>query len=259
MRWVDELICGDCVELMIQMPVESVDLVVTSPPYDDLRKYQAGQDRFNVAAVAYGLWRVLKPGGVVVWVVADKTTKGSESLTSFRQALTFKDIGFNVHDTMIYAKDNPIPLNHDRYEQTFEYMFVFSKGKPKTFTPIRIPLITNYSVRPDAHHRKNYNRGNSLRGHNTDKIKGNIWSYTIGMHSSTSDKEAFDHPAIFPEQLAKDHIMSWSNAGDLVLDPMCGSGTTIKAAAELGRHCLGFDVSADYIAIAQKRLDRVLG
>jgi len=259
MRWVDELFCGDCVEAMAKMPPSHVDLVVTSPPYDDLRKYGRNKDEFNVGAVAWGLWRVMKPGGVVVWVTGDKTHKGSESLTSFRHAMTFRDTGFNVHDTMIYAKSNPTPLNHNRYEQCFEYMFVFSKGKPKTFNPIRVPVVSPRPVQQDKHHTNNYRRGNRQRGHNTDKIKGNIWSYKVGKHCSTKDEEAFEHPAIFPDQLVRDHICSWSNPGDLVCDLMCGSGTTIKAAAEMGRRYLGCDVSPKYIEIAQRRLARVLG
>lgn len=259
MEWENKLICGECIELMAQMPAEFVDLVVTSPPYDDLRQYHAQQPTFDVAAVASALLRILTPGGIVVWVVSDKTAKGSETLTSFRHALQFHDCGFNVHDTMIYAKDNPIPLNHRRYEQAFEYMFIFSKGSPKTFNPIYVPVTTIRKISPDNHHCNNYVRGNSTRGHKSEKIKGNIWSYKIGMNCSATDKEAFGHPAIFPEQLARDHISSWSNPGDLVFDPMCGSGTTPKAAAELGRRFLGCDLSPQYIAIAEKRLSRVLG
>lgn len=259
MRWIDELHCGDCVELMARMPREHVDLVVTSPPYDDLRKYSSGQDRFSVTGVAWGLWRVMKPGGVVVWITGDKTDKGTETLSSFQHALAFRDAGFNVHDTMIYAKENPIPLNHNRYEQVFEYMFIFSKGKPKTFNPLRIPIISPRSVQQDKHHTKNYQRGNRKRGHKDDKIKGNIWSYKVGLNCSTKDEEAFDHPAIFPDQLAVDHILSWSNPGDLVFDPMCGSGTTAKAAALHKRHYLGFDISPTYLEIARKRVARIFG
>lgn len=257
MKWINELHCGDCVELMGQMAPASVDLVVTSPPYDDLRSYRANCGAFDCAAVATALWNVMKPGGVVVWVTGDKTVKGSESLSSFRHAMTFCEIGFRLHDTMIYQKQNPIPMNHNRYEQSFEYMFVFSKGKPTTFNPIRVPVISPRLVQQDVHHVKNYKRGNKKRGHRVDKIRSNVWPYNIGKGCSTKDAEAFDHPAIFPDQLAADHIITWTVPGDLVLDPMCGSGTTPKMAAQLSRNYLGFDLSADYIDIARRRLARV--
>lgn len=254
MRWVDAIHVGDCVDLMRQMPADHVDLVVTSPPYDDLRKYDSGATPFGVTPVAQGLWSVLKPGGVVVWVTSDKTIRGSESLSSFRHAIAFCDAGFRLHDTMIYAKSNPIPLNHRRYEQAFEYMFIFSKGTPKSFNPIRIPISSPRPVQKDVHHTKNYRRGTKLRGHRRDKLKSNIWTYAIGKNCSTKDSIAFQHPAIFPEQLASDHIASWSNSDDLVFDPMCGSGTTLKAAAILGRRYLGFDLSQKYVDIARERV-----
>ena len=255
MKWINELHVGDCVELMGQMTPASVDLVVTSPPYDDLRQYRDSKP-FDCAALALALWGVMKPGGVVVWVTADKTIKGSESLSSFRHALIFCEAGFRLHDTMIYHKQNPIPMNHNRYEQAFEYMFVFSKGKPKTFNPIRVPILSPRPTQQDLHHVKNYRRGNKKRGHRPDKIRSNIWSYNIGKGCSTKDVEAFDHPAIFPDQLAADHIITWTVPGDLVLDPMCGSGTTPTMAAQLGRTYLGFDLSPDYIDIARRRLAR---
>lgn len=257
MNWVNELHVGECVELLGRMTPDSADLVVTSPPYDDLRQYAGDCVLFDSGKVVNGLWRVMKPGGVVVWVTGDKTIKGSESLSSFRHAQTFCEVGFRLHDTMIYQKQNPIPMNHNRYEQSFEYMFVFSKGRPKTFNPIRVPITSPRPIQQDVHHVKNYQRGNTKRGHRVDKIKGNIWSYNIGKGCSTKDAEAFAHPAIFPEQLAIDHILSWSQPGDLVLDPMCGSGTVPKASAQLGRNYLGFDLSPEYIAIARQRLARV--
>jgi len=251
MKWVNELYEGDCVELMIRMPKDHVDLAITSPPYDDLRSYH---NNLHVPTVAFCLHRVLKPGGIVVWVTGDKTHKGSETLSSFKHAIAFKEAGFNVHDTMIYAKENPIPMNHNRYEQVFEYMFVFAKGKPKTFNPIRTPITSPRPEQQDVHHTKNYQRGNKKRGHNTTKIKGNIWSYKVGLHCSTKDVEAFQHPAIFPDQLAEDHILSWTEPGDLVLDPMCGSGTSCKMAVKHGRKYLGFDIESRFVELARQRI-----
>ena len=201
---------------------KQVDLTVTSPPYDDLRDYEKSLVwNFDVfKKVAQRLYNITKEGGVVVWVVGDKTIKGSESGTSFKQALYFKEIGFNLHDTMIYQSDKP-PLSHNRYEQKFEYMFVFSKGKPKTFNPIMEECKYAGSSKKARTFRQN---GNELEEtHNKgkvkkEKIKGNVWIYSTGYNKSSKDKIAFKHPAVFPEKLAEDHIKSWSNEGELVMD-----------------------------------------
>ena len=249
----------DCVEGMRLMHDNSVDLTVTSPPYDNLRKYNGFSWDFE--AVAKELYRVTKPGGVVVWVVGDATVKGSETGTSFRQALYFMKCGFNLHDTMIYQK-NSLPMNHNRYEQDFEYMFIFSKGRPKTFNPIRVPCKypEGESARKNSYFSETAEtnrRARSLKQRKPvgkDKIKGNIWQYAVGKNHSTKDEIAFIHPAIFPEQLANDHIISWSNAGDVVLDPFMGSGTTVKMAMLNNRNYIGFEISKEYCEIAEKRL-----
>jgi site-specific DNA-methyltransferase (adenine-specific) len=202
--------------------------------------------------VAKQLYRVTKQGGVVVWIVGDATVDGSETGTSFKQALYFKEIGFNLHDTMIYAKVNPIPLTHNRYEQQFEYMFVFSKGKPRTFNPITQPCKGAGGVN---NHRseKHYEDSHSMRKRDGDvvvrdtKYLYNIWFLATG----TGDK--VEHNAPFPEQLANDHIISWSNKGDVVLDPFVGSGTTLKMAKLNGRRSIGIDISEDYCAISAAR------
>lgn len=249
---VDYIACGDNVALMQRMPDQCVDLTVTSPPYDNLRSYKGFSWDFK--AVANQLYRVTKDGGVVVWVVGDSTVKGSESGTSFKQALFFKDIGFNLHDTMIYAKNNPIPQNHNRYEQSFEYMFVLSKGKPKTFNPIKV-RTKNAGKAFDWGNRKTVfdstqsrrDRGTDIRITNDEKTRNNIFYYSIG-GSKTG------HPAVFPEALAADHILSWSNENDIVFDPFIGSGTTAKMARIHNRHYIGFDISPDYCEIARKRV-----
>ena len=249
-----DLIVGDSAEKLKVLSAGSIDLTVTSPPYDGLRTYNGYS--FDFESIARELYRVTKPGGVVVWVVADQTKDGSESGNSFRQALFFKDIGFNLHDTMIYASEKP-PLTHNRYEQKFEYMFVLSKGKPKTFTPIKEPSkhagksASKRTFRQDA-------EGHLEPSHKNEKIadmkiRGNIWTYATGTVSA-SDSFAKEHPAIFPEKLAEDHILSWSLPGDVVLDPMMGSGTTGKMAIKNGRNFVGIELSAEYVEIAKKRI-----
>lgn len=250
---LDYIECGDCVQLMQGLPDNSIDLTVTSPPYDNLRTYNGFSWDFE--ATARELFRVTKPGGVVVWVVNDATIKGSETGTSFKQALFFKECGFNLHDTMIYEKVNPIPQNHNRYEQCFEYMFVLSKGSPSTFNPLQTQTknagkVLNWGGRKTemdvAQCRRH--RDNEMREVKQYKTRRNIFKYVIGGGRS-------GHPAVFPEQLAVDHILSWSNPGDVVLDPFAGSGTTAKMAALNDRHFIGFEISAEYCDLAQKRID----
>ena len=243
----------DCLEGLKQLDDESIALTVTSPPYDDLRKYN---NNFDFENIAKELYRVTKDGGVVVWVVADKTKNGSETGTSFKQALFFKDIGFNLHDTMIYMSDKP-PLTHNRYEQKFEYMFVFSKGKPKTFNPIMEECKyagSDKKARTFRHTGDELQETHIKNKVNKEKIKGNVWYFSTGYNKSTKDIIAFKHPAIFPEQLANDHIISWSNEGDTVLDIFSGSGTTAKMAKLNNRNYIGFEISKEYCDIAEERL-----
>ena len=255
----------DCIEMMDLLIAEGkqVDLTVTSPPYDDLRDYENSLvwDFDVFKQVANRLYNITKDGGVVVWVVGDKTIKGSESGTSFKQALYFKEIGFNLHDTMIYAKENPIPLNHNRYEQQFEYMFVLSKGRIKTFNGLRTEC--KYYNKPNN---PNYrlNKSGTLEQCNTpqkikkDKLLYNIWYYSVGANKTTSDKIAFKHPAIFPEKLAEDHIISWSNEGDVILDCFMGSGTTGKMALLNNRKFIGIEKVEDYFEISKQRIEESL-
>ena len=219
----------DCLEGLKLLPDGYVDLTVTSPPYDDLRSYNGYS--FDFENIAKELFRVTKDGGIVVWVVNDKTKNGSETGTSFRQALYFKEVGFNLHDTMIYAKNNPTPSKTNRYQPAFEYMFVLSKGKPKTFNPIMEDKIYKES-RKEKWYNKNID-GEQLKAkvsQSDKKLRLNIWNYSVGKHHTTKDSIAFKHPAIFPEKLAEDHILSWSNQDDIVMDIFMGSGTTAKMA-----------------------------
>lgn len=240
----------DCLVGLKQLDEDCVDLTVTSPPYDNLRKYNGFE--WNFEETAKELFRVTKQGGVVVWVVGDATIKGSETGTSFKQALFFKECGFNLHDTMIYQKSTP-PLSHNRYEQNFEYMFVFSKGKPKTFNGIRVPRKYVDNRKKKAFVRNNDDtRDYGYAGQTDTVLKTNVWNIFAG--GGSSDKIASKHPAIFPEQLANDHIISWSNEGDLVLDPFMGSGTTAKMAKKNNRNYIGFEISKEYCDIAEERL-----
>jgi site-specific DNA-methyltransferase (adenine-specific) len=245
----------DCVEGMKMLPDNSVDLTVTSPPYDNLRSYNGFTWDFE--AVAKELYRVTKQGGVVVWIVNDATIKGSETGTSFKQALFFKECGFNLHDTMIWEKPTFTATGSlaVRYAPVFEYMFVLSKGKPKTFNPIKDKpnkyggTILNGTIRE-----KN---GNTRKKTGAGKKKiskygqrHNVWR----MPSEQSNTKRVGHPAPFPEQLANDHIISWSNEGDIVLDPFMGSGTTAKMALLNNRKYIGFEISREYCDIAEERV-----
>ena len=259
--WEDErmnkvkLLHGDCLELMKDIPDNSIDLTVTSPPYDNLRSYNGNIKHWSFEkfqAIAKELYRVTKQSGVVVWVVGDATIKGSETGTSFRQALYFKEIGFNLHDTMIYRKTNYVPLTHNRYEQEFEYMFVFSKGKPETFNPIKIPCKTAGAKTSGRTFYQTNNQNIPTAGHKNNPVsackqKGNVWDLSTNAGIK-------GHPAQFPEQLANDHIISWSNEGDTVLDCFMGSGTTGKMALLNGRNFIGIELDENYFNIAKKRI-----
>jgi len=246
---------GDCVDVMRTFPDGVIDLTVTSPPYDNLRTYK-GYD-FNFEEIAKELYRVTKDGGVVVWVVADATIKGSETGTSFRQALYFKEIGFNLHDTMIWHKPNPVPQfpTIKRYTNDFEYMFVFSKCQPNTFNPLETRCKT-------AGRKVNRNTNSAFAEQSADRPRdvvtttknkkrlSNTWEIGVGSRNK-------NHPAIFPERLAEGHILSWSNVGDLVFDPMCGSGTTCKMAKLNGRNYIGIDIAEEYVELARRRVEEV--
>lgn len=249
---VNQIYHGNCLDIMRNIADGYVDLVVTSPPYDNLREYNGYS--FEFERVANELFRVIAPGGVIVWVVGDATVDGSETGTSFKQALYFKSLGLNLHDTMIWQKHTP-PLTHNRYEQHFEYMFVFSKGKPRTFNPI-LEKKNWVDLRPVKSMRRekdgSFDMG-SMSSKET-KIIGNVWLIHTGRGHSTNDNYSFDHPATFPEELAERHIFSWSNEGDIVLDPMCGSGTVCKMAKYLGRNFIGIDISEEYCKIAKQRV-----
>jgi site-specific DNA-methyltransferase (adenine-specific) len=243
----------DCIITMGKMPDDFIDFVITSPPYDDIRNYNGFA--FEFENIAKELFRVIKEGAVVIWVVSDATIDGSESGTSFKQVLFFKQVGFRLHDTMIYYKNNPMPQTGNRYHQHFEYMFAFSKGSPKTFNPITEP--TKYRGLANM---KNRGKTGSLDyekvERTTERKVGNVFFYSIGGGISTKDKIAYKHPAIFPEKLVYDQIFTWTNEGDIVYDPFMGSGTTAKIAQLMNRKWLGSEISEEYIEIAEERLKK---
>ena len=261
----DKIYCGNCQEVMASFPDGCIDLVVTSPPYDNIRDYKGyvfGEEVFK--EIVCQLYRVMAPGGVVVWVVGDAVIKGGESGTSFRQALGFMAGGFKLHDTMIYEKNTssfPARRTGKRYTQIFEYMFVFCKGKIKTGNmicdkPNKWAGHTNWGK--NTHRGKN---GELVASGNIKPVpdfspRNNIWKYNVGKGFNSKDKESHQHPAIFPEKLAEDHILSWSNEGDVVMDCFAGSGTTCKMAKKNGRRYIGIDASEEYCVLARKIVEK---
>jgi len=258
----------NCIEGMSQMSPESVDLCVTSPPYDDLRTYNdSSKWDFSVFKdVAQGLTRVLKEGGVIMWNVGDATIKGGESGSSFRQCLYFMDeCGLRLHDTMLYEKTGIAFASGPksvRYSQSFEYCFVLSKGKPKTVNIIMDkPNIwagaTSWGVakarNKDGTQKETDKKSKTIREFGS---RTNIWRITNSGGFGQSNKESYSHPATMPEELARGHIISWSNPGDLVIDPFMGSGTTAQMSTEEGRNYIGFEIDQEYFALCQKRVGR---
>jgi site-specific DNA-methyltransferase (adenine-specific) len=247
---INKIYNENCLDTMERMSDCLVDLTVTSPPYDDLRDYNGYS--FDFQPIARELFRITKIGGVVVWIVGDATRRGSESLSSFRQALYFSELGFNLHDTMIYQKHNFSNPSTNRYHQIFEYMFVFSKGTPNTFNPIKdrknieagkIGCYGRNTVRQkDSSFIERRKKVNTEYG-----MRYNIWKFNTEMKPL--------HPAQFPEDLVKDHIISWSNDGDLVYDPFTGSGTTGKVALSHKRNFIGSEISGEYCKIANDRIN----
>jgi len=248
-------------EKMKDIPDGSVDLTVTSPPYDNLRTYNGNNEQWGEhvwKAVISDLYRLTKDGGVVVWVVGDATIKGSETGTSFKQALWAMECGFNLHDTMIWCKDSTSFPASNRYYQATEYMFIFSKGAPKTFN--QICDRKNKWAGTQVHGTLRKSDGSTIKRKCNDKgivkkVKefGSRFNYWIQPTEKQSRK--YGHPAMFPEALANDHILSWSNEGDTVLDCFMGSGTTGVAAKNLNRNFIGIELDPTYFDIACKRIE----
>jgi DNA modification methylase len=243
----------NCLDTMAKMPDNLIDLTVTSPPYDDLRKYNGFS--FDFESIAKELYRVTKEGGVVVWVVSDGTINGSESGTSFKQALFFKECGFNLYDTMIWLKPSPQAPTESRYYDVFEYMFILSKGKPKTLNLLKdrknksAGMVSKKETRSCKEDRK-YKEGSRIVAEFSRRF--NVWDISRG-------KSKTKHPAVFPEQLANDHILSWSNENELIYDPFSGSGTTLKMAMINDRNYIGSELSHEYFEITNNRVREAKG
>lgn len=256
----------DCRDGLKEIEDNSIDLTLTSPPYDSLRSYQSDDFVWNFDIfkdIANEIYRVTKPGGVVVWVVGDEVVNGSETGTSFKQALYFKEIGFKLHDTMIYEKNSstfPARANSKRYSQIFEYMFVFTKGKIREDIKLIADKKNKWAGWTNWGSLKNYNKDGNQSEVKKDikptpefSLRTNIWKYS----SSFNDKTG--HPAVFPEKLAEDHILSWTNRGDIVLDPFMGSGTTAKMASLLERNYIGFENNPQYYEVSLERVGKYEG
>jgi len=245
--------CGDNREILPEL--SGIDLVVTSPPYDDLREY--GGQEFSFADMPNLLYKSILDGGVCVWVVGDQVINGSESGSSFKQALNFMEHGFNLHDTMIYGKNGTSRPDATRYNQCFEYMFILSKGKPTTINQIKQDN-KYYSNKTRYFTRRMRNGETEPSSYQSypERVIDNIWFYETGYMKSAKEDYIFEHPAIFPEALANDHIISWSNPGDIILDPFLGSGTTCVVAKKLNRRSIGIEINEKYCEIAVKRLSQ---
>ena len=251
-----KLINGDCLEEMKNIESESIDLTVTSPPYDNLRSYNGNNEKWGEhvwKALIKELYRVTKGGGVVVWICQDKCVGGGESMTSFKQALEFGEAGFRLYDTMIWNKPSPQAPTEGRYYDVFEYMFVFSKGKPKTLNLLKdrknksAGSVSNKETRSCREDRK-IKEGKRTVPEFSRRF--NVWDVSRGKNKTT-------HPATFPESLVNDHILSWSNEGDIVFDPFMGSGTTGKMAKLNKRKFIGIELDKGYFDIATKRINDI--
>lgn len=246
---------GDCTRVMKEFPTESVDMMLTSPPYDNMRTYK-GNSGFDFMEFACEAFRILKDGGTLVWNIKDQVIAGSETLTSFRNTLDFECVGFKVR-TLIYHKTSMPYPSKDFYTSNFEYVFVCSKGKPKCFNPIRDKWnkYAGQTVSIGGERQKD----GSLKLRTPWEIaeygiRGSIWTYSPGWMKSTRDKFAYQHPALMPEELARDLLVSFSNEWDLILDPFAGGGTTLKMARVLNRRCIGIEIAPEYCKIVQERI-----
>lgn len=247
--WLDAIVCGDNVEVLSGLPADCIDLTVTSPPYDNLRNY--GGHSWDFEALALQLARVTKPGGVIVWVVSDQTKDGSESGTSMRQALRFMEIGLNLHDTMIWAKDGGGAIGSNLcYTQNWEYCFVLSKGRPKTVNLLRDKVNISAGQDKSGVGRRDANGEHKIekRAISSELSKRNNWWLVA--------PEIGEHPAVFPEKLTSGHVQTWSNPGDVVLDCFAGSGTTLKSAKQLNRRYIGIEINPDYVQLIKTRLQQ---
>lgn len=252
---INQIICGNNIDVLKSFPNECIDLVITSPPYDDLRDYN--EYHINYDILIEHLYRILKNGKIVVFIIQDRINNKAKTTSSFYIMNKFQQYGFLLHDIMIFEKTNFMPqFKKKRFPNAFDFMFIFSKGDVDTFNPIMVKSLYTLQYKHSTYRQKNgltKTRNKTNIASKEFKIIGNVWKYEVGT-PSTNDKFAFQHPAIFPEDLARDHIYTWSNQGDIVIDPFSGSGTTCKMAYLMKRNYIGIDISQDYCDIAKKRL-----
>lgn len=244
---------ADCRDVFPSLP--AIDLCVTSPPYDALRDYNGCTWDFDIF-MNVALWLSLTTKNIV-WIVNDSCVDEGETGNSFRHALEFMRLGYKLHDTMIWEKSNFSNPSHNRYHQLFEYMFIF-KTNSISFNPIKDKV--------------NITSGSGPLGKNTFReksgglaerksviisdlgMRGNVWKMnTTGQENPC---KAIKHPATFPYKLAHDHIVSWSDPGDLIVDPFLGSGTTLRAAKDLGRKAIGIEISEEYCEEAAREMQQ---
>ena len=255
-KHTNRIINCDCLDGMRQLPDECIPMVLTSCPYDNIREY--GGNTFNFEPIAAELYRITMPGGVVVWIVQDQVKDGGFTGSSFRQALHFQELGFALHNTIIMRAINGRLPQRVRYTPQSHFAFVFSKGRPRYVNLIR-DRRNKYAGHRKKHWFARQKNGTKTRGKSGKVVppfgeRGDVWTYVVGRNHTTKDKEAFEHPALMAEAMATDHILSWSRPGDLVFDPMCGSGTTCKMALIHNRRYLGMEIHKDYWEIAVRRL-----
>ena len=251
----NRIVCTDCLEGMAEMPDEIIPLSVTSPPYDDLRTYD-GHSKFDFFAVAKELYRVTMPGGVVVWVVQEQIVDGSESGETSRQRLAFANIGFRLHHTMVMGKSGGHQHSSNRYGRPLEYALILSKGPPRYFCPLRDKPNKEAGRVKSFNNRQRDGSFAPVKRRMTPPfgIRPPVWTYATGRNVTAKEGYALDHPAVMPERMAQDHILSWSKVGDLVFDPFAGSGTVPKMARLNYRNYLGFEINPKYVQIARRRL-----
>ncbi len=251
----NKIILSDCRDGMAALSNECIPFTLTSPPYDGLRTYDGLAD-WNFMDVAKELYRITMQGGVVVWVVQEQIIDGSESGETSRQRLAFANIGFRLHHTMVMGKLGGIQFSSNRYGRPLEYAFILSKGPPRYFNPLR--------DRPNKEAGRvkvflNRNRDGSFAPVKRTQVhpyglRGSIWFYPTGKNNSAKEDYAFEHPALMPEQMAEDDILSWTKVGDLVFNPFAGAGTALKMALLNHRSYLGFEINPKYVEIARRRL-----
>ncbi|MBY0522788.1 MAG: site-specific DNA-methyltransferase [Gemmataceae bacterium] len=253
---LNQIVHCDCIEGIGALPDACIPLTVTSPPYDAMRDY--GGTKFQFEPIATELARVTMPGGVIVWVVQDQIVDGFESGTSARQRLFFETVGMNVHGTVIMAMKGCRYPRKQRYGQQFHYAFVLSKGKPRVVKVLQDK--PNSAVGAVVANSRRFRNGDLTTTMKPKRIgpyglRGNVWLIDAGNGRTTKDRFAYEHPALMPEGMAEDHILSWSQPGDLVFDPMCGAATTCKMALLNHRKYLGMEVHQPYWELACKRME----